>query len=913
MSLALYRLGRLIGRHRLAVIGVWVVLLASLAGLGFAGGAAFEDNNSIPGTESQEGQDVLASRFGDLASGASAQLLFRADDGDIADELTVVASRLDAIADVDGVARVTEADELTIDDAGDAALATVQFDEEKPDESVLEEARLAATADADGVVSTIGGSAYNVQDEQSHLGEVIGIGVALLVLLVTFGSLLAAGMPLVAALTSVGSTMGALFIASHLTAISPSTSAFSSMLGLAVAIDYSLFVLSRHRSELAHGQPPGEAMARALGTAGTAVVFAGITVVVALGGLFVVGIPTLTVMAVGGAVAVAMGVLAALTLLPAIALIAGERLRPRARKADARPLRPSLADRWVRLVTRVPALTIVLVVLVVGVVALPAASMQLGLRDASTQPVGSTERDHFDAVAESFGPGWNAPLLITVDVLSASNPVETLDDLRDEVEDVDGVEAVVLSTPNPAGDTGLLRVIPEGGQNDPATVELVGELRASAPAWEEERGVSDIRVTGTTAVNIDVSARMQAALVPFTLTVIGLSLILLLLVFRSVWVPLKATAGFLLSVGAAFGAIVAVFQWGWFPALLDGDSPGPLVSFLPILVMGVLFGLAMDYEMFLVSRMREEFSHTGDARKAVQLGFGHSAPVVTAAAVIMIAVFTAFVPGGTDTIRPIAFGLAVGVFVDAFLVRMTLVPAVMVAFGARAWWLPRWLGRMLPVVDIEGDAVVRQASVDESPAAELAVTARDLRVKPGNDPLTFDVRFGEVAVVSVRDPEAGIALALALAGRQRVSAGTLFVAGLTLPEAAGRVRRISAVATSESVRPPGTARQYADTVIGVNGGRRRARRQRARLVEGLFPGLDRPILGLDADNRRLLCAAAAFACGARVIILLGSADDGAALRLAADGAAVIVVHAGEAAGALPAHHALQAPTIGASV
>ncbi|WP_164878201.1 MMPL family transporter [Microbacterium enclense] len=889
MSLALHRLGRFIGRHRLAVIGVWTAVLLLIGGVGFGTGAAFEDDNSIPGTESQEGQDVLATRFGSSASGASAQLLFRADDGDItgADDRAVMQARLDRIAAVDGVAGVSSVDGLTIDDGGDAALANVQFDDRKPSESVLDAVQDAAAADTDGVTSTIGGSAYNIQEEQSHLGEVIGLAIALLVLIIVFGSLLAAGMPLVGALTSVGTTLGALFLASHLTAISPSTSAFSSMLGLAVAIDYSLFVLSRHRHELARGQSPQEAMARALGTAGSAVVFAGITVVIALGGLLVVGIPTLTTMAVGGALAVTMGVLVALTLLPAVALLAGARLRPRDRaRSTKRASRPPLAQRWVRLVTRAPAITIVLVVLGLGVVAVPTMSMQLGLRDASTQPVGTIPRDHYDAIAASFGPGWNAPLLITADVLSPSNPVEVVDQLQDDLEELDGVVAVPLATPNTAGDTALFRVIPEGGQNDPRTADLVAELRAEAAAWEEQYGISDIRVTGTTAVNIDISARMQAALVPFTLTVVGLSLVLLLLVFRSIWVPIKATLGFLLSVGASFGAIVAIFQWGWFPALLGGDSPGPLVSFLPILVMGVLFGLAMDYEMFLVSRMREEYSHIRDPRAAVTSGFEHSAPVVTAAAVIMISVFVAFIPGGTDTIKPIAVGLAVGVFVDAFLVRMTLVPAIMLALHRHAWWLPRWLDRILPTVDIEGEAVMRQAAVDDGPVAALALSAGDLRVDRDDVPLTLDVRFGEAVTI---DDTLGHRLAPALSGRAAFVSGTLVVAGRVLPDSGAAVRGLTAVVSPDDVSGSDTARRFARTMIALAGGGRRRRRRRLETVEHLVPDLDVRIADLDLAGRQMLSAAVAYACGARVIFFpVGSRpDDIHALTSA--GASVVIV------------------------
>lgn len=898
MSLALHRLGHLVARHRLLVIIGWLVVILALLGASRVAGTAYADNFSVPGTESEVGQSVLEERFGSSAAGASAQLLFRTDSGSIEDAgaTAVIEDTLAEIETIPGVANVSSMDRLQIDENGDAALATVQFEDEKPSDDALDAVYEAAIVDEAGVTSTIGGSAYGEGNpEMSHLSEVIGIVVALLVLFVTFGSFLAAGMPIVAAIAGVGATISILGLASHVADISTATPSFSTMLGLAVAIDYSLFILSRHRQELAAGLEPREAMSRALGTAGGAVVFAGLTVIVSLLGLSVVGIPVLTVMAFGGSLAVATAVLVALTLLPALALLAGTRLTPRPRRARRRSASPApsertgFSSRWVRIATRVPALTIVLVVVGVGALALPATQMALALPDASTKPVGTDSRDHFDAVAETFGPGWNAPLLVTVDILESTDPVETMDDLSAAIAQIPGVSAVPVASPNAGADTGLLRVIPEGGQNDPATTDLVHELRERAPGLEEQYGVSDIRVTGTTAINIDTSERLAAALLPFALTVAGLSIVLLMIVFRSIWVPIKATVGFLLSVGAAFGAIVAVFQWGWFPAILGDSLPGPLVSFLPILVMGVLFGLAMDYEMFLVSRMREDYSHTRDARGAVMSGFRHSAPVVTAAALIMIAVFVAFIPAGSATIKPIAFGLAVGVFVDAFLVRMTLVPAVMTLLGDRAWWLPAWLERILPAVDIEGDALARQVALDESGRSALAISAHELIVDPGTAPLTLAIGTDEIARIPVPDGVDEMTLAHVLAGRTRPVSGTLAVNGQVLPERAETVRRATAIVTADDVSPrDGTVADYIAATLDTVGGRRQDRAARLARATNLAPATDIPIAQLELSARRELAAAVAVACGAQIVFLPGCDDRGLAEKLRSAGATVVM-------------------------
>ena len=403
------------------------------------------------------------------------------------------------------------------------------------------------------------------------------------------------------------------------------------MLGLAVGIDYALFILSRYRRHLGEGLSTTEAMSRALATAGSAVVFAGATVVIALAGLSVARIPVLTVMGLGAAAAVTVAVVIALTLLPAIALLLGERLRPRsARPEKVSGKGPKEAGRprtkqpkadgagfaacGYAAVTRFPVVTILGVLGLLGLAAVPAASMRLALPDNSTAPTSSTARQTYDKITAAFGEGYNAPLSVAANVIASTDPKDTVAKLSDAIKDVPDVVAVTQSTPNEGGDTALIQVIPSAGQTAASTKALVLKLREQAPGWEKKYGVSDILVTGQTAINIDVSDRLGGALLPFACIVIGLSLILLMIVFRSIAVPIKATLGYLLSVGVALGAVVAVFQWGWLENLM-GLEPGPVVSFLPIFVMGVLFGLAMDYEMFLVSAMREDYVQSGDPRR----------------------------------------------------------------------------------------------------------------------------------------------------------------------------------------------------------------------------------------------------------------------------------------------------------
>jgi RND superfamily putative drug exporter len=558
-------------------------------------------------------------------------------------------------------------------------------------------------------------------------------------------------------------------------------------------------------------------------------------VIIALCGLAVARIPFLTTMGVAAAVGVAIGVLIALTLLPALLGFGGERLRPRVRtprprkramRAQGAPATGRMPRAWVRLVTKVPALTIILVVAGLGAMAYPAKDLQIALPSNGVANPGTPARVTYDLISEHFGDGYNGPLIVTATIVSTDDPLEVMDGIADEIRALPGVASVPLATPNEDASTGIVQVIPEDGPDTPATKALVREIRALKPVIEERYDVP-IAVTGYTAVAIDVSDRLGGALLPFGVLVVGLSLVLLTMVFRSIAVPLKATIGYLLSVGAAFGATAMVFEYGWFSDLFNVGQTAPVISFLPILLMGILFGLAMDYEVFLVSRIREEYVHAirkgGDplgpppraqqhtgaraaAHRAIEDGFAASSRVVIAAAVIMFAVFAAFVPDGEGPIKTIAFGLAVGVFLDAFVVRMTLVPAVLALLGRAAWWLPRWIDRRLPSFDVEGEALTHQLALADWPAPgdTHAVYAEDVPI--GGTPVSLAVRPGQVTVVD--GPEAS-ALLLTLSGRMAIGGGRAKVAGLVLPEQAPAVRRRTAYLDLDCAATPDVDRELA--------------------------------------------------------------------------------------------------------
>ncbi|MGP5287175.1 MMPL family transporter [Glutamicibacter arilaitensis] len=585
----------------------------------------------------------------------------------------------------------------------------VQTDALTPDDREQIKA-IAAGPQANGVEVLFSKEIMQDMSQVFGASEIIGVIIAAIVLIAMLGTLVAAGLPLLLAILGVGAGVGTTMAFSSLIDMASITPALALMLGLAVGIDYALFIIHRHRSQLLGGMEVGESIARAVGTSGNAVVFAGLTVIIALAALAVPGLPFLTILGLSAAFTVFCSVILNITLLPALLSLAGNKLvSKRARKkAAAQAVNPKIKEsfsiRWVRMVTKIAVPVTLLVVVVLGAIALPATQMRTALPDGSAEPADSQAFQAYEQTSDKFGSGYNGPLLVLADLpagLSERQADEMSLDVADKLREYNGVVAAIPVTMTEDRTLAAIQVIPTDGPSSEATEALVHQLRADYAKFSEATG-ADIAVTGQVAAQIDVSEKVTAALVPYLSIVVGLSLILLLLVFRSVVVPLLATGGFLLSLAAAFGASVMVYQFGWFSSVFDVNVPGPLLSFLPILLTGILFGLAMDYQVFLVSAMRERFAHGEPAKEAVRSGFSMAAPVVTAAALIMISVFAGFVFSHLAMIRPLGFALAFGVLFDAFIIRMTFIPAVMHLLGDKAWYLPKWLDKILPDVDVEG-------------------------------------------------------------------------------------------------------------------------------------------------------------------------------------------------------------------
>ncbi|GAA1445776.1 MMPL family transporter [Leifsonia poae] len=848
------------------MLTLWLAALVLIVAGAALLGTGTDNTYTIPGTESQQALDALARTFPQV-SGTSAQMIVvAAKGGDIRDPAyqSAIESSVTAISAIPQVSSATSPYGTTttgnINESSTSALVPIQL-------AVAQTAVTPTTMDAlqaagvtlehalpSGSQVAVGGQVFSQTATGISITELLGIAIAFIVLVFTFASFVAAGLPLITALLGVGTSLAIITIATRFVTITSTTPLLSLMLGLAVGIDYALFIVSRHQDQVKQGLDPEESAARAVATAGSAVVFAAITVIIALLGLSVANIPFLTTMGVAAALAVAIAVVISMTLTPALLGFAGIRIvakryrpQPAVDEPDAAPddvpdteedaegaedeadapaaeaaVVPS-ADAeaaetppapprgfflgWVRAVTKWPIVTVVAIVAVLGLATVPAAHLRLALPDAGSLDEHAPARITYDLIAQEFGPGYNGPLIVTGSIIQSTDPVGLMNELGAEIATLPGVAAVPLSTPNETGDTGIVQVIPEGGPDSEQTKALVAGLRSMHDDFEKTYGV-DLSVTGYTAAGIDISARLGQALLPFALLVVGLSLVLLAMVFRSIVVPVTAALGYLLSVGAAFGITTLVFVDGFLAGPLNVATLGSVISFMPIILMGVLFGLAMDYEVFLVSRMREDYVRFGDARHAIPSGFVGSARVVTAAAIIMFAVFAAFIPSGDASIQPIALGLAVGVAIDAFVVRMSLIPAVLMLFGDKAWWIPRWLDRALPKFDVEGEGLHRELELADwpEPGDAHAIVAEDVTVVSGGativDGFGVTVAAGD-ALVLAGDPESGRSVLLhALAGRLPVTGGRLKVAGVALPMRAATVRSRVGIARLASSPDP---------------------------------------------------------------------------------------------------------------
>jgi RND superfamily putative drug exporter len=741
MATFLYRLGRLAFRRRRRVALLWVAVLAAVFLGALNAGEAPDDSSAMPGTEAQKAFDLIDARFpGTTADGASARIVFIAPDGHKVTEgpnRRAIDKLVTDVADGPRVAAVADPFHGPgVSKDGTTAYATVTYKVTDDDLGTAEKQELTdaiGRARDSGLTVEAGGSALD-SDSGGGVGEMLGIGVAAVVLLITFGSLAAAGLPLITAVVGVSASIAAITALGSALGLPSTTAELAMMLGIAVGIDYALFVVSRYREERARGHAPQEAAGLAVGTAGSAVVFAGLTVIIALAGLSVVGVPFLTKMGLTAAGTVLTAVLVALTLVPALlgfwpnAVLSrserkarkagkGSRLtggavghtdaagNPRTHQAGD-PRLDNAGSRWARFVQRHPVPVLVATVVGLGVLALPMTHLQLGMPGDEAKSTGTTERRAYDALAEGFGPGFNGPLTVVVDAKDAPDPKAAVAAVSERIAHTAGVVSVSPARFNTAGDTAVLSATPSTAPASRQTRDLVHTIRDQRPATESATGTT-FEVTGTTALNIDVAQKMQNALMPYLAVVVGFAYLLLMLVFRSVLVPLKAALGFLLSVLASLGAVVLVFQQGHGAGLLGVDQTGPIMSTMPIFLVGIVFGLAMDYEVFLVSRMREAYVRGERADQAVVSGFRHSARVVVAAALIMMAVFGGFMTGGGSLVKMVGFGLASAVLFDAVVVRMAFVPAVMALLGRAAWWLPGPLDRLLPRVDVEGEALGR--------------------------------------------------------------------------------------------------------------------------------------------------------------------------------------------------------------
>jgi RND superfamily putative drug exporter len=704
----LQRLAAWCYRRRRRVLVLWIVALIGVSAVGANVGSTFAQGFSLSGTESQRAADLLASRF-PARAGDEGQIVF-AHAGGVQDP--AVEARLESLfAEVAKVPHVSSVvspyspeGARQIARRGDIAYATVQFDRVSskiPDSAISRIRSLAHHAEGGDVRIALGGRMFQ-QFGGIGPAELIGILAAIVILLVAFGSLLAMGLPILVALFGIGIGLGFVELLSHVIATPDFATQLASMIGIGVGIDYALFIVTRYRQGLDEGFAPEHAVVRAIDTAGRAVVFAGCTVVISLLGLFLMGVDFVNGMAVGTSVTVGVVMLASITLLPAILGFAGRTidrfsiLRSRAPK----PRERTLWYRWSRVVQRRPWPALLGGLALLIALAIPMLSMRLAFPDAGGNPTSDTTRRAYDLVADGFGAGSNGPLILAAEYPKGTD-VAALDTLVSRLQHTPDVAAVVGPQASPSGDAAVIRVIPVSSPQSQTTSDLVHTLRDDVIPRAVQGSDVQVHVGGLTASSIDVSERLSSRLPIFIGAVLVLSFLLLMAVFRSLLVPLKAVIMNLLSIGAAYGVVVAVFEWGWFGNLLGVEQTGPIAPFIPMMMFAILFGLSMDYEVFLLSRIREEYDRTGDNAVAVADGSASTARVITAAALIMVTVFGSFVLGDATTIKLFGLGLATAIFVDATVVRMVLVPATMELLGDRNWWFPRWLDRIIPRLHVE--------------------------------------------------------------------------------------------------------------------------------------------------------------------------------------------------------------------
>ena len=757
----LHRLGIFAFTKKWIIITGWIVILIAIAFTASHFIKPTSSDISIPGTEAQKALDRFGELFPDAGKGSGRVVFAAPTNKTIPDYKAVIETANTTLGSIDGIAQSISPFVNTAAISKDQSIAYIQL-QLKGEGGSLSDDMLAdikkAVTDArvDGLTVEMGGDVINkVPGEILGVGEVAGVVLALVVLFMTLGSLVSAGMPIITALVTIGVSMAGLFSLSQVIDISSTTPVLGVMLGLAVGIDYSLFIISKYRHYLLEGFSYKEAAGRSIATAGNAVLFAATTVVIALSALAIVNIPFMTTMGLAGAATVALAGIVAVTLIPALLGVAGARIfrgKTKQRIVAAQAKGPheshsanhtTIWYRWGQAITKRPIVILSIAIIAMVVVALPARSLMLGLPIDQYAAKDTTQRKAYDLLTQGFGVGFNGPLLVVVEGLPAVSdtdrqtiqaqllaaapqttqpltqeqqvaamtlleqkvdqyaPLNQLNIVAKRIAGLENVQQAIGALATPDGTKGVIQVTPKTAPSDSKTIDLITYLRTSEnQATLGSSANVTLAVTGSTALQTDINNKLSNALPQYLVVVVGLSLVLLIIAFRSILIPIKATLGFLLSVAAMFGALVVVFQWGWFGI---ADAPGPIISFIPIIAIGILFGLAMDYEFFLVSSMHESYRATGDAKRAVLDGFGLGSKVVTAAGVIMVSVFAGFITNHDVTIQAIGFGLAVGILLDAFVIRMSIVPAVMTLLGKAAWWIPKWLDRLLPHISIEGE------------------------------------------------------------------------------------------------------------------------------------------------------------------------------------------------------------------
>jgi putative drug exporter of the RND superfamily len=728
MSRSLSGLARSSARHPWRVILFWVVALVAVSSIAGRLGGEFVDDFRLSGSDAQKAADQLEESFPEQAGG-SATVVFSVKDGSLSDEAPTAAiqTTLGNVARLDHVVSVS--DPLTagtISSSEEIGFAEVHYDRDvvdldKHDFEALEDT--VTTLDDRGVRAEVGGPLAAWEQATETSSEQIGLLIAVVVLLLAFGSVIAMLLPIGMALfaLAVGETLIAILAAT--TNVPTSASALAAMIGLGVGIDYSLFIVTRFREARRGGVSVIDAAVQASATAGSAVLFAGTSVVIAISGLLISGIWAVGLLGLSAAIVVAISVVSALTLLPALLGLLGGRIDGLRipfvgrQRADG-----GLSTRWAHGVTRHAIAAALVGTVALVALAAPVLDMRLGQNDQGSQPPDTTQRQAYDLLAEGFGPGFNGPLLVVATVPDAAAR-QDLEDLRGEVAATPGVAAVSEPAFNPAGDVAVFNAMPATAPQDAETADVVHHLRDVVVPAATEGSDLDVLVGGNTAGFIDLDRQMSARLPLLIGSIVALAFVLLMVAFRSILVPLKAALMNLLSVGAAYGVIVAVFQWGWGKDLVGLSETVPIVSWVPMFLFAILFGLSMDYEVFLLSRIREEYVRTGDPRDSVARGLAATARVITAAALIMIAVFLTFVAYPEPVTKMVGLGLAVAVLVDATVVRMLLVPSLMVLMGRANWWLPRWLDRLLPRVHIEGP----EEPTDPAPGQRAPVGPADAR------------------------------------------------------------------------------------------------------------------------------------------------------------------------------------------